>query len=58
VDSRSGRTILGNPGANLPILYVTTPTDDMAAFVAGGGADTLFGVAEHVVAQQLSQSSF
>jgi hypothetical protein len=46
VDSISGRTTLGNPGDNLPILYLTTPTDGIAAFVAGVGADALFGMAE------------
>ena len=46
VDSSSGRTTLGNPGDNLPVLYLTTPTDGIAAFVAGVGPDALFGVAE------------
>jgi len=46
VDAGSGRTVLGNPGDNLPVLYLTTPTDGIAAFVVGVGADALFGVAE------------
>lgn len=46
VDPSSGRTTLGNPGDNLPVLYLTTPTDGIAAFVAGVGADALFGMAE------------
>jgi hypothetical protein len=46
VDPTLGRTTLGNPGDNLPILYLTTPTDGIAAFVAGVGADALFGMAE------------
>ena len=46
VDASSGRTTLGNPGDNLPILYLTTPTDGIAAFVVGVGADALFGMAE------------
>lgn len=46
VDGGSGRTVLGNPGDNLPVLYLTTPTDGIAAFVVGVGADALFGVAE------------
>ena len=46
VDPSAGRVTLGNPGDNLPILYVTTPTDGIAAFVVGAGADALFGVGE------------
>jgi hypothetical protein len=46
VDPSSGRTTLGNPSDSLPILYLTTPTDGIAAFVVGIGADALFGVAE------------
>lgn len=46
VDPTSGRTTLGNPGDNLPILYLTTPTDGIAAFVAGIGPDALSGIAE------------
>ena len=46
VDPSSGRTTLGNPADNLPILYLTTPTDGIAAFVVGVGADALFGAAE------------
>jgi hypothetical protein len=46
VDAGSGRTVLGNPGDNLPVLYLTTPTDGIAAFVVGVGADALFGIAE------------
>ena len=46
VDAGSGRTVLGNPGDNLPVLYLTTPTDGIAAFVVGVGADALFGMAE------------
>jgi hypothetical protein len=46
VDPGSGRTVLGNPGDNLPILYVTTPTDGIAAFVVGVGADALSGLVE------------
>ena len=46
VDPSAGRTILGNPGDNLPILYLTTPTDGITAFVMGVGADALFGTAE------------
>jgi hypothetical protein len=46
VDAGSGRTVLGNPGDNLPVLYLTTPTDGVAAFVVGVGADALFGMAE------------
>jgi hypothetical protein len=46
VDAGSGRTVLGNPGDNLPVLYLTTPTDGIAAFVVGVGADAIFGTAE------------
>ncbi len=46
VDAGSGRTVLGNPGDNLPVLYLTTPTDGIAAFVVGVGADAVFGMAE------------
>ena len=46
VDASAGRTTLGNPSDNLPVLYLTTPTDGIAAFVIGVGADELLGVAE------------
>jgi hypothetical protein len=46
VDPTSGRATLGNPGDNLPIMYVTTPTDGIAAFVMGAGPDALSGIAE------------
>jgi hypothetical protein len=46
VDPSAGRATLGNPGDNLPILYLTTPTDGIAAFVMGQNADALFGIAE------------
>ncbi len=58
VDAASGRTVLGNPGDNLPILYVTTPTDGIAAFVVGVGADALFGVAEPQTSAAFSAGTY
>jgi hypothetical protein len=58
VDATSGRTILGNPGDNLPILYLTTPTDGIAAFVVGVGADALFGVAEPQTSPALAAGTY
>jgi hypothetical protein len=58
VDAASGRTVLGNPGDNLPILYVTTPTDGIAAFVVGVSADALFGVAEAQTGAALTAGTY
>jgi hypothetical protein len=58
VDASSGRTTLGNPGDNLPILYLTTPTDGIAAFVAGAGADALFGIAEPQTSLALAAGTY
>jgi hypothetical protein len=49
---------LGNPGDNFPILYLTTPTDGIAAFVLGVGADALFGMAEPQTSQSLPVGTF
>jgi hypothetical protein len=46
VDASVGRTTLGNTGDNLPVVYLTTPTDGIAAFLIGVSADELLGVAE------------
>jgi hypothetical protein len=46
VDATAGRTTLGNPGDNLPVFYLTTPTDGIAGFVIGAGADALLGAIE------------
>jgi hypothetical protein len=58
VDAGSGRTTLGNPGDNLPILYLTTPTDGIAAFVAGVSADALFGIAEPQTSSALPAGTY
>ena len=58
VDPGSGRTTLGNPGDNLPVLYLTTPTDGIAAFVAGVGPDALFGVAEPQINPALAAGTY
>ena len=58
VDAGSGRTVLGNPGDNLPVLYVTTPTDGIAAFVVGVGTDALFGMAEPQTGATLSAGTY
>jgi len=58
VDSTSGRVTLGNPSDNLPILYLTTPTDGIAAFVIGVGADAVFGMAEPQTSQSLPLGTY
>ena len=58
VDASSGRTVLGNPGDNLPILYLTTPTDGVTAFVAGVGADGLSGLIEAQTNTGLSAGTY
>jgi hypothetical protein len=58
VDAGSGRTVLGNPGDNLPVLYLTTPTDGVAAFVVGVGADALFGMAEPQKSEAFSAGTY
>ncbi len=58
VDAGSGRTLLGNPGDNLPVLYLTTPTDGIAAFVVGVGADALFGAAEPQTSAAFSAGTY
>ena len=58
VDASSGRTALGNPGDNFPILYLTTPTDGIAAFVIGVGADELLGVAEPQTSTTLAAGTY
>jgi hypothetical protein len=58
VDPTSGRTTLGNPGDNLPILYVTTPTDGIAAFVVGIAPDALSGLAEPQTSAALSAGTY
>jgi hypothetical protein len=58
VDPAAGRVTLGNPGDNFPILYLTTPTDGVAAFVVGVGADALFGMAELQTSPALSAGTY
>jgi hypothetical protein len=58
VDPAAGRVTLGNPGDNFPILYLTTPTDGIAAFVVGVGADALFGMAEPQTSPALSAGTY
>jgi hypothetical protein len=57
VDPASGRVVLGNPGDNLPILYLTTPTDGISAFLLGVGTDAEMGVAEFQPSQTYSAAS-
>jgi hypothetical protein len=58
VDSASGRVTLGNPSDNLPILYLTTPTDGIAAFVVGVGSDAIFGLAEAQTSHSLAVGGY
>ena len=58
VDPSTGRVTLGNPSDNLPILYLTTPTDGIAAFVVGVGADALFGMAEQQTSTALPAGTY
>lgn len=46
VSATSSRTTLGNTSNSLPILYLTTPTDGISAFVVGVNADAQAGLAE------------
>src|SRR5690348_545993 len=46
VDPASGRVVLGNPGDNLPILYLTTPMDGISGFLVGMSADVQVGLIE------------
>src|SRR5260370_40821352 len=57
VDPASGRVVLGNPGDNLPILYLTTPTDGVSAFLLGVDTDAEMGVAEFQPNQTNSAAS-
>jgi hypothetical protein len=57
VDSASGRTTLGNPSDNLPVLYLTTPTDGISAFLLGVGSDAQMGFAESQPSQTYSTAS-
>jgi hypothetical protein len=57
VDPASGRTTLGNPSDNLPVLYLTTPTDGISAFFVGVGTDAQMGVAESQPSQTYSTAS-
>ena len=58
VDPSSGRTTLGNPTDNLPIFYLTTPTDGISAFVVGVGPDALFGAAEQQTGSTLAAGTY
>ena len=57
VDSASGRTALGNPSDNLPVLYLTTPTDGISAFLVGVGSDAQMGFAESQPSQAYGTAS-
>jgi hypothetical protein len=57
VDSASGRVALGNPGDNLPILYLTTSTDGISAFLIGLGGDAQMGLVEFQPSQTYSTTS-
>lgn len=57
IDSTLGRVALGNPSNNLPVLYVTTPTDGISAFVLGVNADAQEGVIEFQPSQTYSTAS-
>jgi hypothetical protein len=57
VDPASGRVALGNPSDNLPILYLTTPTDGISAFLVGVGGDAQMGLAEFQPSQTYSTAS-
>ena len=57
VDPASGRVVLGNPGDNLPILYLTTPTDGISGFLLGMGADAQMGLVEFQPTQTYSNAS-
>ena len=57
VDPASGRVALGNPSDNLPVLYLTTPTDGISAFLVGVGGDAQMGLAEFQPSQTYSTAS-
>ena len=57
IDPSLGRVVLGNPSDNLPVLYVTTPTDGISAFVVGVNADAQQGVIEFQPSQTYSTAS-
>jgi hypothetical protein len=57
VDPASGRVVLGNPGDNLPIFYLTTPTDGISGFLVGMGADAQMGLVEFQPSQTYSAAS-
>jgi len=57
IDPASGRVALGNPSDNLPVLYVTTPTDGISAFVVGVNADAQQGVIEFQPSQTYTAAS-
>lgn len=57
IDPGSGRVALGNPSNDLPVLYVTTPTDGISAFVVGVNADAQQGVIEFQPSETYSTAS-
>lgn len=57
IDPTWGRVVLGNPGNNLPLLYVTTPTDGISAFIVGVNADAQQGVIEFQPSETYSTAS-
>ena len=57
VDPAFGRVALGNPGDNLPIVYLTTPTDGISGFLVGLGADAQMGLVEFQPSQTYSTAS-
>lgn len=58
IDSSSGRMSLGNPSDNMPVFYLTTPTDGIAAFVVGAGTDAAFGFVEPQTTQALTVGAY
>jgi len=45
IDPASGRTTLTGP-TKPPVIYVTTPTDGLTAFIVGTDTDAIFGLAD------------
>jgi hypothetical protein len=46
VDPTSGRVTLSGVGSNPPVIYLTTPTDGISAFLIGTDTPAAFGLAE------------
>ncbi len=57
VNATSGRVTLASVGPNPPVLYLTTPTDGISAFIIGTDNSSIFGLGEFQPAATYSTNS-